>query len=395
MQMNNSSSGFALFNYGFRPFFLLAGVYAIITLLIWLYTLLGGAWFSITLPAYLWHGHEMLFGFVAAAIAGFLLTAVPSWTGERGFSGLPLIILVSVWLAGRLVFIFYPYVHPVIITMIDLAFFPVLGFMLAPSLLRGKSRNLVFLLFLVVLFVANLIFHIAILRNNPGFAGYGLMFGINIVLLIITIIGGRIVPAFTLSAVRRTDDTFAIMPFPALDRAAILSMVLVLIVDLIWPHSITAGWLAIIAAVIHAVRLSRWKTWRGLGEAIVWILHLAYAWVIIGFFLKGLFLLTGSLYASAWLHAFTTGAFAGMILAVMTRAALGHTGRPLIAAPLTVAAYLLITLSAIVRVVSPVFAEDYLNSIAVSGTLWIAAFVLFLVVYTPILIAPRADGKPG
>src|SRR3989337_1385163 len=352
----NSSSEFALFNYGFRPFFLLAGLYAVIAMLIWLTIHIIGIWPIGTPTSYLWHAHEMLFGFVGAAIAGFLLTAVPSWTGQRGFSGLPLIILVVVWLGGRLGFPFYAHLPSVFIAIVDLAFFPVLGLMLTPSLIKGKSRNLVFLLFLLFLFSANLIFHVALVQNNVVFASYGLLFGINIVLLIITIIGGRIVPAFTLSAIRRTDDTFVIMPCPALDRIAIASILLVLITDLIWPYSAAAGWLALIAALIHAVRLARWQTLRGLGEAIVWILHIGYAWVIIG-------------------------------------PALGHTGRPLIAPPLIVVSYVLLTLATIVRVSGPVFPEVYLYNIAVSGVLWIGAFILFLVVYTPILIGPRADGK--
>jgi uncharacterized protein involved in response to NO len=391
----NTYSKFALFNYGFRPFFLLAGLYAVIAMLIWLTIHIIGIWPIGTPTSYLWHAHEMLFGFVGAAIAGFLLTAVPSWTGQRGFSGLPLIILVVVWLGGRLVFPFYAHLPSVFIAIVDLAFFPVLGLMLTPSLIKGKSRNLVFLLFLLFLFSANLIFHMALVQNNVVFASYGLLFGINIVLLIITIIGGRIVPAFTLSAIRRTDDTFVIMPFPALDRIAIASILLVLITDLIWPYSTAAGWLALFAALIHTARFARWQTLRGLGEAIVWILHIGYAWVIIGLALKGLFLLTGAIFGAAWMHAFTTGAFATMILAVMTRAALGHTGRPLIAPPLIVVSYVLLTLATIVRVSGPVFPEVYLYNIAVSGVLWIGAFILFLVVYTPILIGPRADGKPG
>ncbi len=393
--MKITTSNFALFNYGFRPFFLFAGVYAVVTVSIWLYMLLNGSWQDGMLPPYLWHAHEMVFGFVSAAIAGFLLTAVPSWTGQKGLSGMPLVLLVLIWLLGRLVFIFYLQLQPAIIAIIDLTFFPVLGSVLTPSLLKGKSRNLVFLLFLAILFAANLVFHIAVLRNDTLLASYGLLLAVNTILLIISIIGGRIVPAFTLSAVRRRDDTFTITPLPALDRAAIFSILLILIVDLVWPHTKLAGILALIAAVLHAVRLARWKTLHVLSEAIVWILHIGYAWVVIGLALKGLYLLTGTIYTSAWLHAITTGAFATMILAVMTRAALGHTGRPLIAPPLIVVSYLVITLSAIVRVLSPAFTEVYLYSIATSGLLWIVAFILFLVVYTPILIGPRADGKPG
>ena len=253
---------------------------------------------------------------------------------------------------------------------------------------------MIFLLFLAVLFAANLVFHLAMVRSDMALASRGLLLGINTVLLIISIIGGRIVPAFTQGAVRLKDNTFTIRPLPMLDRAAIASIFLVLVVDLIWPYSTTAGWLAVIAALIHTVRFARWETRRAVSEALVWILHAGYAWVIIGLALKGIFLLTGSLFTSAWLHAFTTGAFATMILGVMTRAALGHTGRPLVAPPLVVAAYVLISLAAIVRVSGPLFPGGYLNSIAASGVIWIAAFTLFLIVYTPILLGPRVDGGP-
>jgi uncharacterized protein involved in response to NO len=393
--VNHSTSNFALFNYGFRPFFLLAGLYAVIVIAVWSTVLMTGRWPDSTVPPYLWHAHEMLFGFVGAAIAGFLLTAVPSWTGERGFSGTPLMMLTLVWIAGRLAFVFHALFSPIVIAMLDFAFFPVLALMLAPSLLRGNSRNLVFLPILVVLATSNLLFHIALEHSDASFASYGLLLGINTILVIIAIIGGRIVPAFTLNAVRGKDDTFVIKALPALDRIAVVSMVLIVIFDLLWPPSMAAGWLALLSAPIHAIRLARWKPLHTLGEPIVWILHIGYAWIVIGLALKGLFILTGNLYTSGWLHAITAGAFATMILAVMTRAALGHTGRPLIAPPLIVVAYGLITLAAIIRVSGPAFPDVYLFSIAISSLFWIAAFMLFLVVYAPILIRPRADGKPG
>lgn len=393
--MKGPASRFALFSYGFRPFFLLTALYAVIAMTIWLATLVSGNWPAQGLLPHLWHGHEMLFGFVAAAIAGFLLTAVPSWTGHYGYSGLPLIALVIIWLAGRVAMACHACVPLLPIAIVDLAFFPALAIMLTPALRRGKLRNLVFLLLLVVLFLANLLFHVAVAREDTALAGRGLLLGVNTVLLIISIIGGRVVPAFTTGAVRRTDPTFVITPLPLLDRAAISSIFLMLLIDLAWPYSTAAGWLAVIAALLHAVRFARWHTWRSKSEAIVWILHAGYAWLIVGLALKGVFLLTAAEFTSAWLHAFTTGAFATMIMAIMSRAALGHTGRPLLPPRLVVLSFLLITLAAIVRVAGPLFPAVYLHSIMLAGGLWIAAFLLFLVVYTPILIAPRADGKAG
>lgn len=384
-----------LFSYGFRPFFLLAGLYAVVAMLVWLTGLFSGMWPPGYLQPQLWHGHEMVFGFVATAIAGFLLTAVPGWTGQRAISGWPLAGLVITWLAGRLVMPFDTGLPPWFISVIDLAFFPLLGLLLAPSLLRGKVRNMVFLLFLIVLFAANLVFHLAIADDNRVLASNGLMLGVNTVLLILTIIGGRIVPAFTRGAIQRTDATFTILPVPALDRATIFSILILLVIDLAWPYSTAAGWVAVIAAVLHIARFARWKTLRTTGEPIVWILHVGYAWIIIGLALKGIYILTGMSFSAAWLHALTAGAFATMILAVMTRASLGHTGRPLVAPPPIVAAYLLITLAALVRVGGPAIPGAYGQSIAIAGILWIGAFTLYLLVYIPILLSPRADGQPG
>lgn len=385
----------ALFNYGFRPFFLLAALYAVIAVLVWLMTLVTGMWPDDYLAPHLWHGHEMLFGFVGAAIAGFLLTAVPSWTGQRAITGRPLMGLVLVWLGGRVVLAFQHSLPPLLVAIVDLAFFPLLAALLMSSLLQGKLRNMVFLLFLAVLFIANLVFHFAIAGADAALASSALLLGVNTVLLIIAIIGGRIVPAFTQGAVRQTDETFAITPLPLLDRAAILGILLVLIIDLAWPNSIAAGWMAVIAALIHAARFARWQTWRTLSQPIVWVLHLGYAWLIIGLALKGLFMLTDTVFGAAWLHALTTGTFATMILAVMTRASLGHTGRVMVAPPPIIASYILITLAAIVRITGPLFPGSYLQTLVISAILWIGAFTLFLIIYTPILLQPRADGKPG
>jgi uncharacterized protein involved in response to NO len=394
--MNEPAAKFALFDYGFRPFFLLSGIWAAVAVPVWLLMLLGGFQPSGALTPQLWHAHEMLFGFVVAAIAGFLLTAVPSWTGEKGFSGTPLIVLTVLWLAGRVVMTGFPLLPSMAAAIIDVAFLPALGLMIAPSLVcAGKSRNLVFLVFLLALLAGNLLFHAGLERPESGFAPRGLLLAVDTVLLVVTIIGGRIVPAFTLSAMRRTDDTFAITPFPALDRAAVASIVAVLIIDLFWPASRAAGAAAILAALLHLARLLRWKTLRGRGIPLVWILHVAYAWIVTGLVLKGLHLAVGLPDAWTWMHALTVGGFGSMILAVMTRAALGHTGRPLVAPAPIVAAYGLITLAALGRVFGPLLPASYLHTIVLSGSLWAGAFVLFLIVYTPILTRPRADGKPG
>jgi len=364
-------------------------------MIVWLMALFTGLWPQSPMPPYLWHGHEMLFGFVGAAIGGFLLTAVPSWTSKRGFSGRPLFLIVSLWFLGRLVLLLHAELPLWLVAVIDLVYIPALGLMLVPLLLGGKPRHLIFLLFLLILFCANLIFYIALDAGEFTLASKALLMGINTVLLVIAIIGGRIVPAFTLNAARLRDKDIAMQSFPTLDRAAILSLVLVLIIDWLWPATPTAGGIAALAAMLHALRLARWQTRYTFKEPIVWILHIAYAWIVIGLALKAIFWITQSAVAAAWLHALTTGVFATMIMAVMTRAGLGHTGRPLIAPPLIVTAYILITLAAITRVVGPAIPAFYLQTIAASGLLWIGAFILFLIVYTPILSQPRPDGQSG
>lgn len=387
----------ALLAYGFRPFFLLLGLFAIVSAGIWLHVLAGGEWSATAPPAQLWHAHEMLFGLAGAAIAGFLLTAVPSWTGQQGYSGAPLASLVVLWLAGRTLFFLYDSLPLGWVAAVDLAFFPVLAIMLAPAMLRGgRPRNLVFLAFLASLFIANLLVHMALARNDAGLAGTGLMLAVNTILLMIAIIGGRIVPAFTLNALRRQDPSLAMPVHGWLDQLALLSVVLILVIDLLWMHSVTAGVMALIAGILHVLRLSRWKGLQTVHEPIVWVLHVGYAWLAVGLLLKGLYILTGSVWASGWLHALTIGAMATMILAVMSRAALGHTGRPIVAARPTITAYFLLGLATLTRVIGPALpgAGIYWSTL-LAGGLWIAAFLLFLWVYTPILMQPRADGKPG
>lgn len=385
----------ALFAYGFRPFFLLAGVQAIAAMAVWLAALHGMAWPASGPDAIAWHAHEMIFGFVGAALSGFLLTAVASWTGQRGFAGLPLIVLVVLWLGGRIVMAPGLGVPPTLIAAIDLAFMPAVALAVAPSMIRaGNARNFPMLAFPAMLLIANLIFHLSRLGVRPEIDGVTL--AVDAVLIMITLVGGRIVPAFTGNALRRRDPDAQVAAFGWVDRAAIAAVIVVLVVDVSLPASRVAGVVALAACVLHAWRLSRWSGWRTRETPIAWILHVAYAWIPIGLGLKGLWLVWQVPMASGWLHALTSGAFATMIVAVMTRASLGHTGRPLVVARPIVIAYVLLTLAAATRVLAPAIAPQMsMTSWTVAGSLWTAAFALYLVVYAPILCRPRADGKPG
>ena len=387
---------FALFAYGFRPFFLAAGLSAVLVVPAWLAMIAQGTMPLGALPPQLWHAHELFYGFVGAALAGFLLTAVPSWTGAKGFGGWPLAAVASAWLLGRLAFAAASFVPLWALAVAELAFFPGVAALLAPPLLRSRNRNTPLLFMLAALWIADAVFLAGLARQDPLLASRSLRIAIDLMLIVVTVIGGRIVPSFTANALRRRGEAPEIRSLPWLERAVVALMVAVALVDLWEPDGAVAGWLAALVAVAQGVRLSGWRSLRTRGEAILWVLHLGYAWMPVGFALKALWLLAGAGWAAQWPHALTMGVFGTMILAVMTRAALGHTGRELTVSGSVAAAYLLLTLGVAARVFAPgLWPAQYLQTLFVSGALWTAAFALYLVVYTPILVLSRADGKPG
>lgn len=382
---------------GFRPFFLLSGMAAAVLLAGWVANLNTGEWPDTPVTASAWHAHEMLFGFVSAAIAGFLLTAVPSWTGTTALSGRPLALLVGLWLAGRVAVLPFAGLPLPVAAAIDLAFYPALGIALArPLVAAGKLRNSAFLALLALLTLANLCVHLEWLGVTEDGVAHGLSLAIGVVLMMVAVIGGRIVPAFTRNALRARGVDAPVDSLPWLEKATLLSTLLMIPADLALPGSLAAGLLALVAATAHAARLARWQPLRTLDQPILWILHLGYAWVPVALALKAAAALGGLVPDSSWLHAITAGAFSTMILAVMTRASLGHTGRALLVSRPTVAAYLLLTVAALLRVVAPELpGQLHWNALQGAGFAWIAAFLLYLVAYAPILLGPRADGRPG
>ena len=386
----------ALFGYGFRPFFLAAGLAGVLLVPWWSASLAAGVPLGTNWPASLWHGHEMLFGLIVAAIAGFLLTAVPSWTGARGFAGWPLAALAALWALGRLCVASSASWPAVLVAVLDLAFLPVLAvFVLAP-LVRAGNRNTPLLAVLTALWLTNVGFYWGIGRDDPALARHALVLGIDVVLLLVTVIGGRIIPAFTASAFKQHGIASTLRAWRGMTPLAVAAMIVVIVIDLWRLEGAAAGFAALAAASIQLVRLAQWqglRTWR---MPIVWVLHLAYLWLAVGLALKALALLGGVPFAAYYLHALTIGAATTMIIAVMTRAALGHTGRPLRVSRSTACAYGLLTAAAVVRVFGPAWpALPYAAVIVVAAVLWTAAFILFLWVYGPILLSPRADGKPG
>ena len=386
----------SLFAYGFRPHFLLAGLAGLVLVPVWassfvLNTPLGSSW-----PPLLWHAHEMLFGFIASAIAGFLLTAVPSWTGEKGFAGRPLLILTGIWLAGRLLIATSGLWPALLVAGVDLAFLPVLAMLVARPLLRSRNRNTPLLAVLTLFWLTDLSFQVCLIGKNLPLALQALHVGIDIVLVLVTVIGGRVVPTFTSSALRPLGVANAVQNRTLITAFAVAAMALITLIDVFAPDTRLAGWVAAFAAVIQVLRLLQWATWRTLRQPIVWVLHLSYAWLPIGLALKAVALLAGAGFAAFWLHALTIGALTTMIVAVMTRASLGHTGRPLIVDPLITLAYLLLTGAAAIRVFGlSGFGLSYPAVIVLAALCWTVAFALFVTIYAPILWRPRIDGKPG
>ena len=386
----------ALWGYGFRPFFLGAGALAVLLIPWWAAAVawrvpLGSAW-----PPALWHGHEMLFGFIGAAIAGFLLTAVPSWTGERGFAGWPLVALAALWALGRVAVATSGAWPPVWVAAADAAFLPSLAALIAPSLTRARNRNTPLLGVLAALWAVNVAFYWGLWHGDAAFARHALYIGIDIVLLLVTVVGGRIIPAFTSAALKQQGIPTPVYAWRSVTPLAIAAMAALTLVDLFRLESALAGAVAALAAVIQAIRLAQWQSLRTYRMPIVWVLHLGYLWLVLGLALKALALLADVGFAHFYLHALTIGAAGTMIVAVMTRASLGHTGRPLRVTHSTMWAYGLLTAAAATRVFGPeLLPMAYTQVVLLAGGLWTAAFVLFLGVYAPILLSPRADGKPG
>lgn len=387
---------FALFDYGFRPFFLLCGLFALTIVPLWLFRFAHASVPFGTLPGVYWHAHEMLFGFVGAAIAGFLLTAVPSWTGSPGFAGRPLILMVALWIAGRIVMAMTDALPFWAAATIELSLLPALLLLIAPPIVRARNRNLPILAVVTLLWLIDAAYMRALRTGDILLAAGAARVGVDLVLMLVVVIGGRIVPAFTGNALRKMGADVAPVSRGWLEAVAIGAVAAIVPCDLFSPDSTAAGWLAAIAAVAHTARLAGWRSFRVRGEPILWVLHVAYAWVPIGLALRAAWLLGDASFASKWQHALTFGAFGTMILAVMTRASLGHTGRPLVVRRSIAVAYLLLTLGAVLRVFGGAWTpEYYLVTLTAAGLAWSVAFCIFVWVYGPILMSARLDGRQG
>jgi len=390
----------AFFSYGFRPFFLFACIFAALSMSAWMLWIgLHAASAQVLRPTiamapHAWHAHEMLFGYTMAVIAGFFLTAVPNWTGAKPVNGGALVLLSAAWLAGRAAVWMSAHLPMALVAAVDLAFIPMLLALVAKALLRRWApRNFVFIPILTLLLIANALVHAEWLEWIDGGTEIAYGLALNTVVVLIAIVGGRVVPAFTTNALRRMAHDRLPASHKSLEIAAIVSVVAVLIAELAgWDGSI-AGTIAGLAALVHAFRLAGWQGHKTLTEPIVWVLHLGYGWLVVGLGLKAAahFGLLG--HASA-IHALTVGAVGTMTLAIMTRASLGHTGRALQVNGTTAVAYVMVSLSAVLRIAVPVLIpEVYNEGMIVAGLLWVAAFAAVSVAYWPVLTMPRISSR--
>jgi uncharacterized protein involved in response to NO len=389
--------GTALFGRGFRPFFLALGVYATCVVPAWLAIWRGALGAPAWLAPSLWHAHEMLFGVVGAAIAGFLLTAAPVWAGRPAPCGAPLAALLALWAAGRLAMLAAGVLPAALVAALDGAFLPALAAVLARLLWRtGQRHNLGVVALVALLALANLAVHAQALGLADGAAPRALRLAVDGIVALIVVIGGRITPAFTTNALRRRGvDAAAVSP-PWLDRGAVAAVLLFLAADALAPRSAASGAAAALAAVAVAARMAGWQTRRALGDPLLWSLHAGMAWVALGLALVAAGDLGRAVPPGAGLHALAAGAMGSMILAVITRVSLGHTGRALVLPRGAVACYALVHAGAAARVLStlaPPAAQMPL--LELGGLLWAAAFGLFALLYAGILWRPRADGLEG
>lgn len=382
-------TGPAILALGFRPFYLLAAALAIPGVGLWVLQWLGRLTLPDAMPPSYWHAHEMVFGFAAAVIAGFLLTAARNWTGLPTPSGWRLAGLCLLWSAARV----SPFLDAGWIAVLaDLAFLPVVAVVLWVPLQRSRNRNRFLVAVLLALAAADGAFHLSLSGVIDADPLTGVRAGLYGVVLLVTILGGRVIPSFTANAI----PDAGVRTRRSLDLTAIVAAALAFVAILSIGQTVTTGLLCIVAGVLHAVRLQGWAPQATRRMPILWILHASYAWIPLAFWLHGAHALGLPVPLSLADHGLAVGAVGGVILGMITRTARGHTGRPLQAGRLEVGAYLLVHAAAVFRVLIPAIDPGAIVfSVAAAGIAWVCAFTLYLIVYGPWLTRRRADGRPG
>lgn len=381
----------------FRIFFIACGLYAIAVVLAWIAFLFGGWPLPIGWSPLQWHSHEMLYGFVTAAIAGFLLTAMTNWTGARPLQGGGLLVLVLLWLTGRVVMWFAGWLPAWFVAVVDLAFLPALALYAGQVLMRyNNRRNLILIAVLALLFLGNLFMQLGFVTGRTDWLQKGQLQGFNMITALIVIIAGRITPAFSGNWLRKTGGNPAwVRSWKPIEVLVLPSIMLLMIADWLTLPSAVSSSLALLVGGLNAVRLLGWSGWRIAREPLLWILHLSYLWVVVALLLRGISGFVDGIAPTLWQHALGVGGIASLILGVMTRVAMGHTGRPLRLLPHALWIYITIIAATLLRLMAAAGLSDYRISVSLSALCWVAAFSLFVLLYTPVLSSPRADGRPG
>jgi uncharacterized protein involved in response to NO len=391
--------GPAILGYGFRPLFLGAGVWAALAMALWIAAVAGALALPTRFAPVDWHAHELLYGYLPAVMAGFLFTAVPNWTGRLPIVGWPLLALVSIWVGGRVTITTSALLPAAVAPLIDLAFLALVAAMIGREILAGKNwRNLPVLAAVGLLWVGNLVFHFEGVEGAAS-GGFGARIGIAVAIFLVLLIGGRIVPSFTRNWLAQRGSGSLPAPPGNFDAIALAVAGLALVAWIAAPAAPGSGALCCAAGLAHLWRLARWAGWRSFAEPLVAVLHVGYLFASIGFLaVAASILVPGSIATGAALHAWTAGAVGVMTLAVMTRASLGHTGRPLTATPAIEAIYATAIAAAVLRIIDGITSGSTVV-VTLAGLLWIAAFGGFVVAFFRLLVMPRGAvvrrGRPG
>jgi uncharacterized protein involved in response to NO len=379
----------ALLSYGFRPFFLGAAVWACLAMVLWI-GLLSGWWaFANGYGLIAWHAHELLFGYIAAVMTGFLLTAIPNWTGRFPLQGSPLVALLALWLAGRASMLATDQIGTATAAIIDCAYLVTLTAVITREIIAGSNwRNLRVAVLVAVTAIANIVFQVEVLLAAAP--NYGLRLAVAAIVALIMVVGGRITPSFTSNWLTRQGSQKRPAPFNRFDIGSIAVGAIALVSWIVAPNWYGIAALLLLMAGAQAARLSRWAGAAAWRDPLLFILHVGYAFVPLGALILSLSILwPETVPASGALHAWTTGAMGITTLAVMTRATLGHTGRELVSTPSTLLIYIAILFAAVTRLTAPFLPGIYYDLLLAAGAAWLLAFGLFIVVYGPMLVRPR------
>ncbi|MBX3647481.1 MAG: NnrS family protein [Rhodocyclaceae bacterium] len=383
------STGHPIWSSAFRPFYFLGALYAPLLAAVWLGAYLGiGEVPSVGTPLRLWHGHEMLFGFATAIIVGIVLTALPSWAGTEEIRGGRLVLLVVLWLAGRIAFWAAPWLPPLAPAVIDALLFPAVFIMVTPQLARASNRLYLLLLpILLALAAANAAYHYGILTANAALAGQGLRGAIYSIIVLYVLKGGVLTPIFTGNVLREKGRGDQASFSTGLETLAVGIVLLLAALDLAGAPSLWTGLAALACALVHGARAARWKGWRLPDVPLVFVMHLGFAWLVFAFALKAAAELTGIVPEAAWVHAFTVGSLGLMMLGLMTRVSLRHTGRPLVVPGAMRLAYWLMFVAALLRLAATVHGLGSW-AVALSAVLWGLTFVVYFMLFGTALLRP-------